>query len=55
MSAWNLGRKAEAEEAFGRIVDYGIANKRLAVKFLFRPGSTVFIDNQELAESYPIC
>ena len=54
MSAWNLGRKAEAEEAFGRIVDYGLANKRLAVKFLFRPGSTVFIDKQGLAESYPI-
>jgi len=54
LSAWNLGRKAEAEEAFGRIVDYGLANKRLAVKFLFRPGSTVFIDRQELAESYRI-
>jgi len=54
LSAWNLGRKAEAEEAFGRIVDYGLANKRLAVKFLFRPGSTVFIDKQELAESYRI-
>ena len=54
LSAWNLGRKAEAEEAFGRIVDYGLANKRLAVKFLFRPGSTVFIDKQDLAESYRI-
>ena len=54
LSAWNLGRKAEAEEAFGHIVDYGLANKRLAVKFLFRPGSTVFIDKQDLAESYRI-
>ena len=54
MSAWNLGKKAEAEEAFGRIVDYGLTNKRLAVKFLFRPGSTVFLSNPELAESYPI-
>ena len=27
---------------------------QLAVKFLFRPGSTVFIDKQGLAESYPV-
>jgi len=38
-----LNRANDATLAFGKVVDYGIANKRLAVKFLFGPGSTVFI------------
>lgn len=37
-----LGRQGPAAEAFGDAVQYGIANKRLGVKFLFRPGSTAF-------------
>ena len=35
-----LGRQAPAATAFGEAVDYGLANNRLGVKFLFRPGST---------------
>jgi outer membrane protein OmpA-like peptidoglycan-associated protein len=42
LSYARLGRRAEAAEAFGRIVDYSLANNRLAVKFLFRPNSTRF-------------
>lgn len=37
-----LGRQSPAAEAFGNAVQYGIANNRLGVKFLFRPGSTAF-------------
>ncbi len=40
LSAWALGRRREAEEAFARVVDFGLRQERLAVKFLFRPGST---------------
>ena len=35
-----LNRPAEAAAAFGDAVQYGLANNRLGVKFLFRPGST---------------
>ncbi len=37
-----LGRQEAAEASFARVVDYGLAQDRLGVKFLFRPGSTAF-------------
>jgi hypothetical protein len=40
LSNWKLGHGAPAEAAFGDVVDYGLDNNRLGVKFLFRPGST---------------
>ena len=46
LTNWKLGRKDDAAQAFSKIVDYGIAQKRMAVKFLFRPGSTLFINDQ---------
>jgi outer membrane protein OmpA-like peptidoglycan-associated protein len=49
-----LGRKNDATEAFGAIVDYGLANKRLAVKFLFAPGSTFFVNDQLASAQYPM-
>lgn len=41
LANWRLGRKQEAIKAFGQLVDYGLENKRLGVKFLFRSGSAV--------------
>lgn len=49
-----LGRMPEAEEAFGRIVVLGLATDNLAVKLLFRPGSTEFWPGQELSGMYPM-
>lgn len=40
LANWKLGRRAEAEQAFGDLVDFSLANRRLAVKLLFRPAST---------------
>ena len=48
-----LGRRGEANAAFTKVVDYGLAHKRLAVKFLFRPGSTAFVSDTKIAEAYP--
>lgn len=48
-----LGRRAEADAAFGQIVAYGLAHRRLAVKFLFRPGSTAFDSGSTLTAAYP--
>ncbi|MBS0529040.1 MAG: OmpA family protein [Proteobacteria bacterium] len=44
LSNWKLHRYQAAAEAFGHVLDYGLANNRLAVKFLFRPGSTQLSD-----------
>ena len=54
LSSWKLGRQNEATQAFGKIVDHGLTNKRLAVKFLFRPGSTDFWPDQQVTKPYPI-
>ena len=54
LANWKLGRTAQASEAFGKIVDYGLTNKRLAVKFLFKPGSLVFLSDPKISAPYPI-
>jgi outer membrane protein OmpA-like peptidoglycan-associated protein len=54
LANWKLGRREKAEAAFGNIVDYGLAQKRLAVKFLFRPGSTAFGVDPKTTGPYPI-
>lgn len=54
LTSWTLGRKEEAASAFARIVDFGIAQKRLGVKFLFRPGSTLFINDPQVSSPYPV-
>jgi outer membrane protein OmpA-like peptidoglycan-associated protein len=40
LAHWKLGHHADAAQAFGRMVAYGLAQEQLAVKFLFKPGST---------------
>lgn len=47
-----LGRTAEAELAFGKIVAFGISYNQLGVKFLFNPGSTVFWSDPKVSGAY---
>jgi len=47
-----LGRSAEAEQAFGRVVALGIAYNELGVKFLFNPGSTDFWSDSRVSGAY---
>ena len=54
LANWKLGRQQQAEAAFARIVDYGLEHQRLAVKFLFRPGSTAFVQDPKLSGPYPV-
>ncbi len=54
LANWALGRRPQAEAAFGRLVDYGLRRDRLAVKFLFRPGSTAFWPDPEVSGPYPM-
>nr|MBL8412019.1 OmpA family protein [Dechloromonas sp.] len=53
LANWKLGRKADAQAAFAKIVDFGLEQRRLAVKFLFRPGSTAFVPDPKLSGPYP--
>jgi outer membrane protein OmpA-like peptidoglycan-associated protein len=39
-------------DAFGKVVDYGLKGDKLAVKFLFKPGSTQFINDRSIRAPY---
>jgi len=46
LANWRLKKPMEAESAFGELVDYSLNNKRLAVKLLFRSGSTGLVETE---------
>ena len=52
LASWKLGRTAEAEDAFGRVVALGLANNNLGVKFLFNPGSIDFWSDRQVSGPY---
>ncbi len=54
LASIKLGRTAEAEQAFGRVVALGIAYNELGVKFLFNPGSTDFWSDAKVSGPYPM-
>jgi outer membrane protein OmpA-like peptidoglycan-associated protein len=54
LSSAKLGRTAQAEQAFGRLVAFGIAKRQLDVKFLFNPDSTVFWSDPQISGPYPM-
>jgi outer membrane protein OmpA-like peptidoglycan-associated protein len=47
-----LRRTKPAMEAFGKVVDYGLKSDKLAVKFLFKPGSTQFYNDRNKSAPY---
>ncbi len=49
-----MGKRTDAEQAFGKIVDSGLANNKLAVKFLFQPGSVDFWSDVNISGPYSI-
>jgi outer membrane protein OmpA-like peptidoglycan-associated protein len=54
LSSFKLGRVEQAAAAFHDLVDYGFRKKRLAVKFLFRPGSVRFATEGAFSGSYDL-
>ncbi len=52
LTNWRLGKVAEAEDAFGKIVALGLANQTLGVKFLFNPGTTDFWTDAKISGPY---
>jgi outer membrane protein OmpA-like peptidoglycan-associated protein len=48
-----LGRTEQSTAAFRDLVDFGLRKKRLALKFLFRPGSVRFVtDDNKFSANY---
>jgi hypothetical protein len=54
LASWSLGRRAEAEAAFARLVDLGLRQGQLAVKLVFQPGSTAFWRDPAVSGPYPL-
>jgi outer membrane protein OmpA-like peptidoglycan-associated protein len=52
LTSHKLGDRVRSEEAFRNLVDYGMRNNRLGVKFLFRPGSTAFVPEAANVSDY---
>ena len=52
LAHWQLGHRDDAAQAFGRMVAYGLAQEHLAVKFLFKPGSTALWSDAQSREPY---
>ena len=52
LAASRLNRKDDAAQAFSRIVDFGLAQNQLGLKFLFRPGSTLFLPDPQVSGAY---
>lgn len=49
-----LGNLADAERAFGDLIDVAFAENNLSIRFLFHVNSTEFIPEQRLAQQYRI-
>ncbi len=47
-----LHRHDDAVEAFGKIIDFGLKNDKLAINFLFQPGSTIFVSDPRIRAQY---
>jgi outer membrane protein OmpA-like peptidoglycan-associated protein len=52
LTNWKLGQRDQAEDAFGRVVDYGLDSNALGVKILFRPGTTSLDTAQQTTGPY---
>ncbi len=49
-----LNKVRESAQAFGELVDFGLGQKQLGIKFLFQPGSALFLNNAEVRRDYNV-
>ena len=54
LANWRLNRLEDAADAFGSLVDFSLKTNKIAVRLLFRPGSTRFLDDRTVTEPYPM-
>lgn len=53
LTLMRAGRSSEAMNAFGRLIDVGLAQRRLGVVFLFEAGSATFVRDASISRVYP--
>ncbi|MFC0406667.1 OmpA family protein [Roseomonas elaeocarpi] len=49
-----LGRTQQAADALGHVIRLGLLSQRLALKFVFRPGSNLFWPDPAVSGAYPM-
>jgi len=54
LTSWKTGKKKEAADTFGKIVEVGLDTKRLPIKLFFNPGTTTLLTNADLRAQYAI-
>lgn len=54
LSSSKLGMKSESEQAFAKLVQRGIQDNALSIRFLFSPGSTNFWTDPSMVSAYPM-
>lgn len=54
LANYKLNRADDATQAFGNVVSFGLKSSKLAVRFLFRPGSTQFFGDEQISSPYPM-
>jgi len=54
LAASKLARQEDMVDAFGDLIDYGLGSDRLMVKLLFKAGTTQFVDDRQITDSYPM-
>ena len=52
LANWKLNRRNDAADAFGKLVDFSLRTNKLGVRFLFKPGSSRFLDDQTATGPY---
>lgn len=52
VTSWQMGQKDAARDAYGKLVESGLEQKRLPVKLLFQPGKTQFNPVGDLPQQY---
>ena len=54
LASQKLSRRDDAIRAFAQLIDLGLAQKQLAIKFAFRPGSASFVEDPKVSGEYAV-
>jgi len=54
LTSWRTGKRKEAADTFGEIVEAGLESKKLPIKLFFNPGTTTLLQNADLRAQYAL-
>jgi outer membrane protein OmpA-like peptidoglycan-associated protein len=54
LTSWKMNKRTEATDAFGKIVVRGLEDKKLGIKFLFKPNTSDFVADADLRRQYAL-